>query len=1430
MQKIKNFLGSFLLKLKKIITPKRLLLSACFVFIIFSIYQIFQFLGNDGGTISNVRITNLTPNSASITWTTTNQTVSEVVVKDQDFNIIDNFNLPSYYDQRDLEIIDNEKPLRLTHIVTISGLDPGKKYHFGIKNKGKIFADQSNTFTTYSNIEESIKAPDPLYGSVKTYNNSKITEAVLNYRIQNKIESPDQFSEWKSTTATTDRGWTADIGLIYNKEGKYVSKSNLKYFAYEVVTELGNTFGVFELKSDPSKMPDIFINEFELYKQNTSADLPDQLQYYFEPPQDYINVSSQTIINTSSTVTTLTSTAGSCGQGTCIVAQIPGNSGPSNYCPNGKTDTFPNRTICIGRDNQCYFCVNGTWEGGTQNAWRCAGLDRCNAAFYCPDGKPVGTKKCDGNSIKECQCVGSSCWYVDKMGGNCSANGLTCQSIGYNDAGCFTTNVVTPTPAKNGEQCRSAGGSCGLNISTCQNEGGTSLGAKDCNTGICCKISASTPTPTPTQVKNGTDCKAQGGSCGLNISTCNAEGGSNLGAKDCNTGICCKISAATPTPDPKIKRCTDTGGTWQTNQCNCPTGKTFNDVSGCVTIPTQVPNCANSGGQCGLNAATCTNEGGTNLGRMNCSTGICCKITPTATPTPTQVQRTGEQCRTAGGSCGLNPNTCSNEGGESLGAKDCNTGICCKIEIKKCTGVCRDSRGNLQSSQQHSQGTVCCNADYDSMVCAGGNFAPDTNQARINACNNLKPTVTPTVTACTCTTPDGKVLQPNQKYCSSDGAGGLSKTKIYSCSCSAGSTKGELKPNLVCTTPGTICDPNNVGQCKVEPISCNATAGQFKCDGKTVWLGPVQPGKGEASRQCFQCGAGAGTGSNNKCGGAVDNSVCCNSNIIGGQQEWYQANCKAPEVDDIGVDTGDDVGEIDNGNGGSVEIKKLVTSSTEFTEEYTKIAKVFGREPSAQSKYNFSYCEGDGCGNMSAYCISGPTNITCKKGPMLALQEASRRKIFSHEIIHWFQNDNRGEFADIFRYKLLDSAGNWKFLESGESTVGSNHCDIDMREFAAEYICDSCSKHRSNSALSFYYWKYKGNETDNVRTLISKIVEDLVKINSKFTEQFLIDGLMTKNLNNLYEIKNAGVNLCQYIDETRYTGRGLITITGNLNPLDINLNKSINIVTYAQDNEEDTVYIEHLTQEEYDKKLNEMNSTVSLTSGYYPLNNRNLNFSEKNIFTNNTKTVKFFIDENSDGIKQSNEKYLPADTSIVSASLNYFDYTFTQGWNPISFNFSPSEFATAEGFIKYLNTNGIDARALVKYSNGQFVNFVMDDEGNSYADNFNLQANEGYFVRVNEHGGNVRILGNLIEQNTISLNNGWNLVTIANSAVSDAENFIEKCIAGMIECNALADYKSGLYEILVKDSGTYFGNNFPLDQKKSYFVRVAKNGGKNLNF
>lgn len=178
--------------------------------------------------ISDVKITNLSSNSFSVSWNSYSAYIGTIQYsKDNSWPVLTDKLIPKniIHDDRDLALNDNNElefsenianPTN-THHVTLKNLDPLTTYYIRINGKLKSFTTSINSVTTAAQPDK-VSQPDTIYGKVVNYADltEKVVDGIVYYKIINNNDIDDESATYSSVIGK-DSGWTGDLSNILDK-------------------------------------------------------------------------------------------------------------------------------------------------------------------------------------------------------------------------------------------------------------------------------------------------------------------------------------------------------------------------------------------------------------------------------------------------------------------------------------------------------------------------------------------------------------------------------------------------------------------------------------------------------------------------------------------------------------------------------------------------------------------------------------------------------------------------------------------------------------------------------------------------------------------------------------------------------------------------------------------------------------------------------------------------------------------------------------------------------------------------------------------------------------------------------------------------------------------------------------------------------------
>ena len=228
-------------------------------------------------------------------------------------------------------------------------------------------------------------------------------------------------------------------------------------------------------------------------------------------------------------------------------------------------------------------------------------------------------------------------------------------------------------------------------------------------------------------------------------------------------------------------------------------------------------------------------------------------------------------------------------------------------------------------------------------------------------------------------------------------------------------------------------------------------------------------------------------------------------------------------------------------------------------------------------------------------------------------------------------------------------------------------------------------------------------------------------------------------------------------------------------------------------------------------------------------------------------TVALIIDENGNGYYDEEDTVLDGNAMQIDIKkeAETFNYQFSEGYNYVSFPFvgdDKNNLKTMSSVLQYLNSKGIEATVMATYDGGwkavdyrEVKDVDLGVEGKLYGVNdFPINPGKGYVIRVINGGGQVSLSGYKVAQAVpVEMDDAWNLIGVHGLSTYDgytADDLIASMKDQGIPVEIATQWIRGRYESrIIKDvEGTErkFGNDFPIEEYKAYFVQV--NGGSGI--
>lgn len=252
--------------------------------------------------------------------------------------------------------------------------------------------------------------------------------------------------------------------------------------------------------------------------------------------------------------------------------------------------------------------------------------------------------------------------------------------------------------------------------------------------------------------------------------------------------------------------------------------------------------------------------------------------------------------------------------------------------------------------------------------------------------------------------------------------------------------------------------------------------------------------------------------------------------------------------------------------------------------------------------------------------------------------------------------------------------------------------------------------------------------------------------------------------------------------------------------------------------------------------------TPPTPGGYRPSINAKQSSTAEVVIKDKQVTISYFIDANNDGIRQTSESYLPtAETAAFAVEFSkvseLYEYKLQTGWNLIGFPFQISNLTKASQLHQAIAASSLAPRVssqLIIATQASANNFniytVVANQNReitaeallSVSKDFALTPGQGVFIYVPE-ALEFQLAGNTFSSiPKRDLWQGWNLLNLYELNQTKASSLLTGEKLEAVNITQVARYENGRFRILLTANGQTFGEDFTLDQTKSYFIFQQK--------
>lgn len=317
--------------------------------------------------------------------------------------------------------------------------------------------------------------------------------------------------------------------------------------------------------------------------------------------------------------------------------------------------------------------------------------------------------------------------------------------------------------------------------------------------------------------------------------------------------------------------------------------------------------------------------------------------------------------------------------------------------------------------------------------------------------------------------------------------------------------------------------------------------------------------------------------------------------------------------------------------------------------------------------------------------------------------------------------------------------------------------------------------------------KQSFNSTDQVN---SDLIKDVVK-KTKLTEQVISQGVgYSLSTNENGEVKTK-INPGEYLVKVpRYTEVGIVI------PETIKVDKGQMVLSVG---------------------INLKKGTVKKSSFAYTKSN--IPSESKDQGEQPNLQVVTYYDQNGNGKWDKDEKTVPwAGVQVELKKVNQEKIvSLLNGWNLITLTALPAKPTTAATLLEEIAKQGGYAVTVSTLDNGAWKSYVVRGDKTFSGDDFPLEVGKGYFVKALKKSVLVFKGQELVAPVKLAMKSGWNAIGIPYQQ--------KQYKASDFPGDTAARWESGAWDTFVKlvKLNEEYGNNFAVESKRGYVVRVDKN-------
>ncbi len=411
-EKLKNF-GKYF-QSKKI--GKILVMVSGGILVVALITGVVIYLTEKTVDIEEVRVTNITGTSATVTWVTEEAVRGSVIYSEKDkwVPVIENIGKKRAYDDRDTEEVEyGEYELKkweeyYVHHVTLRNLEPNSKYYYRISTGMKSIEYDYPALETVD-VADELNSPYPVYGRILDVQGNYLGDSIILLELEGVDTENEELgvkkSQVLSTVSNESSGWSIDIANTWTEDFENIVDLS-EYFSVnlDIYTE-GVRNEVIGISSDELQPIDDVIIELNRDEE--------------------VDVS---VFNGMDSIINLVLALDCDGVDTA---------GPHCNCQSGYEflctengwvqGAYCGQACLTHSDPECAkMCKEGNQSEQEQNQdddGQQDGGDNGNAEDPCPEHSPGTFTGCNPNGTCKWHCSGQGSWYVDSACSMCNDSG-----------------------------------------------------------------------------------------------------------------------------------------------------------------------------------------------------------------------------------------------------------------------------------------------------------------------------------------------------------------------------------------------------------------------------------------------------------------------------------------------------------------------------------------------------------------------------------------------------------------------------------------------------------------------------------------------------------------------------------------------------------------------------------------------------------------------------------------------------------------------------------------------------------------------------------------------------------------------------------------------------------------------------------------------